>query len=167
MNGVSSRRRRQQRRAAGRTRWQFELAAGVVLLLLLRPSLAAAQSQQVPVGPRAVAMGGAYSSIADDATATYWNPAGLAFVGRQEFMASYANLFAADIKDNFLAYVLPLSRRQAVAADWYHSGYGDSELDFSEDRFDIAYALRFGSWLSAGQSSGAWRSNSPSRSVAA
>ena len=32
------------------------------------------------VGGRALGLGGAYVSIADDATATYWNPAGIAGV---------------------------------------------------------------------------------------
>ncbi|MGE5364157.1 MAG: PorV/PorQ family protein [Bacteroidota bacterium] len=33
---------------------------------------------EIPVGARAIGMGGAYVSIADDATATYWNAAGIA-----------------------------------------------------------------------------------------
>ncbi len=35
-------------------------------------------SLDLPIGPRAVGMGGAFASIADDATAMYWNPAGIA-----------------------------------------------------------------------------------------
>jgi hypothetical protein len=37
-------------------------------------------SLDLPIGPRAVGMGAAYVSIADDATAMYWNPAGLSRV---------------------------------------------------------------------------------------
>src|SRR5581483_6616329 len=36
----------------------------------------------VDVGARAVGMGGAFTSIADDATSLYWNPAGLAQIPR-------------------------------------------------------------------------------------
>lgn len=125
-------------------------AASILLVGGWALSLRAEPSQQVPVGPRAVSMGSAFSSIADDATAIFWNPAGLAFIGHQEFTATYANLFGVDIEDNFLAYVLPLSRRQAVGVDWYHSGFSDPELDFSEDRFDLSYSLRFGSLFSVG-----------------
>src|SRR5438045_2589889 len=50
----------------------------------------AAPSEQVPVGPRAVAMGGAFSSIADDATALFWNPAGLPLIGHEEVTGSHA-----------------------------------------------------------------------------
>ncbi|MGH9162460.1 MAG: hypothetical protein ACRD2X_21040, partial [Vicinamibacteraceae bacterium] len=45
-------------------------------------SAAAAAAQPIElVGARALGMGGAFVAVADDATATYWNPAGLAFGG--------------------------------------------------------------------------------------
>ncbi|MCI0514043.1 outer membrane protein transport protein [candidate division KSB1 bacterium] len=43
-------------------------------------------------GARAMAMGGAFSSVADDYTATYWNPAGLALIRRMEFLCSLPHL---------------------------------------------------------------------------
>lgn len=39
-------------------------------------------------GARAMAMGGAYAPIAEDFTATYWNPAGLAQIRKMEFYGS-------------------------------------------------------------------------------
>jgi len=44
-------------------------------------------------GGRALAMGGAYYAISDDATAAYWNPAGLAQLQRKEFTTMQATLF--------------------------------------------------------------------------
>ncbi|HUU29792.1 MAG TPA: PorV/PorQ family protein [archaeon] len=44
----------------------------------------AAEFLTIPVGPRAVAMGGAYCAAADEITAIYWNPAGLAFLEERE-----------------------------------------------------------------------------------
>ena len=44
--------------------------------LVLVPALAAAQGVEA-VGMRALGMGGAFVAVADDASATYWNPAGL------------------------------------------------------------------------------------------
>ena len=41
-----------------------------------QPSLAAGQGVEA-VGMRALGMGGAFLAVADDASATYWNPAGL------------------------------------------------------------------------------------------
>jgi hypothetical protein len=48
------------------------------LLVLLTPSLAAAQPVYESVGARALGMAGAFVGVSDDATAVYWNPAGLA-----------------------------------------------------------------------------------------
>src|SRR3954469_5863377 len=43
-----------------------------------RPADATAQGSFETIGPRAQGMGGAFIAVADDATATWWNPAGLA-----------------------------------------------------------------------------------------
>jgi hypothetical protein len=51
--------------------------AAVMLCLLVRPGLAGAQSSDT-LGTRAQGMGGAFVGVADDASAVYWNPAGLA-----------------------------------------------------------------------------------------
>ena len=52
------------------------LAVAIAILMTL-PSLASAQSFGA-AGTRAAGMGGAFVGVADDATAIYWNPAGLA-----------------------------------------------------------------------------------------
>ena len=61
---------------------------------------ASAQSGGVPgaflsygVGGRAMAMGGAYYAISDDASAAYWNPAGLSQLQRKEVTTMQASLF--------------------------------------------------------------------------
>ena len=107
-------------------------------------------SDQVPVGPRAIAMGGAYSSLALDASAMFWNPAGLSWIGHQELAGAFANLYQSDVKDNYAAFVLPISRRNAVGMDWYHSGFDDSELSFGENRFDLTWAMQIHRKFSAG-----------------
>lgn len=128
-------------------------ASGFVLVALLACPVrmaGAGPSEQVPVGPRAIAMGGAYTSLAQDASAMFWNPAGLSRIGHQEVAGTYANLFQSDVKDNFAAFVLPISRRHAVGIDWYHSGFDDPELDFGENRFDLSWSSQVHSLLSAG-----------------
>ena len=50
----------------------------VLLLLLLWPAAASAQQIVESAGSRALGMAGAFVGVADDATAVYWNPAGLA-----------------------------------------------------------------------------------------
>src|SRR5262245_56827678 len=56
------------------------LPTGVLVCLMgagLIPSPAAAQIYET-VGTRAQGMGGAFTAVSDDATATWWNPAGIA-----------------------------------------------------------------------------------------
>jgi long-subunit fatty acid transport protein len=43
------------------------------------------------VGARAMGMGGAFLGVADDFTALYWNPAGLAQIGKFEFYGGFAH----------------------------------------------------------------------------
>ncbi|MET0211945.1 MAG: conjugal transfer protein TraF [Vicinamibacterales bacterium] len=53
---------------------------GALVLALVLPASARAQSFEV-LGTRAAGMGGAFVAVADDASAVYWNPAGLALGG--------------------------------------------------------------------------------------
>src|SRR3989339_1392902 len=60
-------------------------------------------------GARALGMGGAFFAVADDATASYWNPAGLALLERKEFTSMQASLFA-ETSLSFLAYAQPTNK---------------------------------------------------------
>ena len=59
------------------------------------------------IGERAVGMGGAFSSIVDNVTAVYWNPAGLAQLTTQEISAMHMN-YLVEIKSDYLGYAHPL-----------------------------------------------------------
>lgn len=94
----------------------FAAAALAAAALVFSPVAARAGSEQggqagafmsYGVGGRALAMGGAYYAISDDATAGYWNPAGLAQLQRKEITLMQASLFA-DTKLDYLAYAHPL-----------------------------------------------------------
>lgn len=61
------------------------------------------QFMKVPVGARAVAMGKAYSSLAIDGSAPFWNPAGIMRTpGRKNFFFSHSE-YTADIGLDYLA----------------------------------------------------------------
>lgn len=111
---------------------------------------AAGPDAQVPVGARAVAMAGAYSALADDGIGLEWNPAGLVYVGHPQLYGGSAELFGSDIRDNVAGAVLPLSRRQALAFQWYRSGLDQDPVRFAENRFDLGYAFQFGRFGAAG-----------------
>lgn len=58
-------------------------------------------------GNRALALGGAFTAVADDATAPAWNPAGLARLERQEFVASHASLYGLDVTEQHASLAWP------------------------------------------------------------
>ncbi len=57
-------------------------------------------------GARSLGMGKAFVALADDSTATYWNPAGLAGLTRNEITALHAILWGGTVYD-FISYVHP------------------------------------------------------------
>lgn len=72
-----------------------KISAGILSIIVCVFLVSTAQAQTAfdafrPIsenfgpGARALALGGAYSSVADDYTATYWNPAGLAQIRKME-----------------------------------------------------------------------------------
>ena len=50
----------------------------MALLLFWHPPSPALAQAEAPVGVRAAGMGGAFTAVADDASAVFWNPGGLA-----------------------------------------------------------------------------------------
>jgi hypothetical protein len=68
----------------------------------------AASFLAIDVGPRANAMGSAYVSVANDVTAMYWNPAGIAQMDNFDVLFSNTR-WIADVSFNYAGAVLPLS----------------------------------------------------------
>ncbi|MBI4054704.1 MAG: PorV/PorQ family protein [Elusimicrobia bacterium] len=82
-----------------------------------------AQFLKVGAGGRPAGMGEAFSAVADDANAIYYNPAGLAFLERAEVTGMH-NQFFQGLDYEFAAFALPL-RDPAAAAN---SGGGAGRL---------------------------------------
>src|SRR5258708_3071626 len=66
--------------------------------------------EKIGVGARSAAMGGAFSALADDISALYWNPAGIARLKGDNVSATYTAWFGG-INHNFIGAVLPISDR--------------------------------------------------------
>ncbi len=74
----------------------------------------------IGVGARGIGMGGAFTALADDASAVYWNPAGLARLEKRELSVSHAEL-GLGTREDFLAYAHPTPRGTFAAAMTYLS----------------------------------------------
>jgi len=85
---------------------------------------AGAQFLKIGVGAKAMAMGGAFSSIADDASALYWNPAGIASLDGLNFHLTYTD-WIADLTLSYLAISVPASQRVKIGFSFTSLAYGD------------------------------------------
>jgi len=70
---------------------------------------AAAPFLEIDVGSRAIGMGGAFVAVANDATAIFWNPAGLSRLTKSEASLIHTNWLAGTYFD-FAGIVLPMGR---------------------------------------------------------
>jgi len=103
------------------------LMAAAVLATFATPAAAtkyAGEFMKIPVGARAIGMGGAFTAVADDATSPYWNPAGMVFLPYREGFLQHAEQFGSLVSHNFGGVVMPLranaDRRAAlgISATW-------------------------------------------------
>ena len=110
--------------------------AGAALLaaLLLAPQAraasgkagtAAGQFLRLPVDARAAALGQAYGALAEDASAAFWNPAGLATLETNEFALHSATLVAG--RSHVLGAYFPSRGIGVLGGAVYLVDYGDLE----------------------------------------
>lgn len=93
------------------------------LTLLLTPNLYGASKEKIGtttatflklgVGARASALGETFVAVADDATAPYWNPAGLMQLKKEEVFTMYNKHFQG-INHGFLSYARPIDKGKAA-----------------------------------------------------
>jgi len=89
----------------------------------------AAKFLSVGIGPKANAMGGAFTSIVNDASALYWNPAGAADLDKYEAMFTYTNLFKdLNINLNYFALVIPAEELGSFGISVTALDYGDMDV---------------------------------------
>ena len=67
-------------------------------------------------GAKALGMGGAFVSIADDASAVYWNPAGLHQLDRRQALVMHSQRFGGMVDYSTFSFAMPLSREEGAEA---------------------------------------------------
>jgi hypothetical protein len=124
------------------TRRQHTLhwAVGFVLLTLLAGLAPGARAdfRHAHMGSRPQALGSAYVSLADDANAAYWNPAGLVRDHRVSLMLTNSWLYGiSDITNTYVAMDLPKLAGLHFGASWVRLGIKDL---YYEDTINLAVA---------------------------
>lgn len=125
----------------------FAISEAAVLFLLISP------------GARASGMGEAFAAVADDATAVFWNPAGLAFQQGREITIMHANWLPQLTDDMFFDFA---AYRQSVEGlgtfgvnvtylnlgKQYITGEDSPEILGEFTSYDFAIALTYGTLVS-------------------
>jgi len=161
--------------AVGGPRRNFVRSALVFAVLLLLPLSAegaqifekvgtlGGQSLKIGVGARAAAMGEAYVALSDDATAVYWNPAGIARMSGQSISLNHT-AWPANILFDQAAYVFNIKwipgmlgvnvraltmSRDIVRTTYLPEGNGET-FDAGEWAYGLSYARALTDKFSAG-----------------
>ncbi len=100
----------------------------ILLLLSSAPAWAgdyAADFLRIGVGARAMAMGGAYTGVANDASATYWNPAGWAGNYRMAVQLEHVPIFSGLAQYNSISAHLAFDYSTSISVNWIRLGVDD------------------------------------------
>lgn len=108
---------------------------------------------KIGVGERAIGMGGAFCSIADNVTAVYWNPAGLAQLKMRELSAMHLQ-YLVGVKSEYLGYAQPIGKGTlAGQISFLHSKSGrrDDKGNTIGEFWDYEgiLTLGYGRWLNS------------------
>ncbi|MFA4844796.1 MAG: PorV/PorQ family protein [Candidatus Margulisiibacteriota bacterium] len=129
------------------------------------PALAAGQAGldiavlNAGVGARPLGMGSAFTAIADNADAPYWNPAGLGLLNKSEITTMQTRL-SSDTDHYYVSYIQPVLGG-TLGISWVQVGLGNinqtsAEVDFHNEvqnisifsYFSNAYLIAYGKELS-------------------
>ncbi|MCH7494651.1 MAG: PorV/PorQ family protein [Candidatus Marinimicrobia bacterium] len=113
----------------------------------------AAPFLRMGLGARAISMGGAFTAVADDGFAAYYNPAGLPYLTKRHFTTTYSFL-SLDRQFHYISYSQSLKPTAGLSLFWLAAGTdnidgrdlsGNHTFDYSDasNAFGISFANRF------------------------
>lgn len=116
--------------------------------------------QQLGLGARALGMGGAFVGVADDATAGFFNPAGLVQIRRRTFGASLRKM-TLDRRLSYIIYNQPIREEATISLSWTNAGVSDvvgrdekgeitEEIKNYENAIELFFARKILNELSVG-----------------
>lgn len=122
----------------------------------------AAEFLKFGVGPRASGMGGAFVAVSDDASALYWNPAGIAGMEKNEILTSHSK-WIGDLDFNYVGAVFNFDKighvgfsltmlsvpEMLVRTEEFQDGTGET-FDAADYSVGISYAGKVGERFSIG-----------------
>ena len=100
---------------------------------------------KIGLGARAMGMGGAFVAVANDPSAIYWNPAGLASIVRREAMVSNVQ-WPADISYTHLTYVAPVKKLGGSVGAQFGVLTTDIEETTEERPFGTGITFAYSDW---------------------
>jgi hypothetical protein len=118
------------------------LTVGIACLLVpqltwaqAKVGTAGAQFLELGVSARAIGMGDAFLAISDDASAVYYNPAGLTQIAEREVMFTHVS-YLADINYDFAGLAYPTTKFGGVwGVGFYMLNAGDMDVTVSERNY--------------------------------
>lgn len=122
----------------------------------------AAEFLQIGVGGRATGMGGAFVAVSDDASALYWNPAGIASIEKNEIISAHSE-WLVGLDFNYIGAVFNFEKigtvgfaltmlsvpEMKVRTEEFQDGTGE-RFDAADLAFGITYASDIGDRFSVG-----------------
>ena len=116
--------------------------------------------RQLGLGARPMGMGGAFVSIADDASGCFWNPAGLVQLEERKAGACYRMMFL-DRRMAYVSYVQPAKDEAGIGLAWVNCGVGNvmgrdnkgeptEKISNSINSFSLSFSRKFLPWLALG-----------------
>lgn len=116
------------------------------------PGTSAANFLKIPVGARETSLGGAFTAVADNADAVFYNPAGLGLLAAPEFSYAFNN-YLPGVSQQWLAAAYPAARGSLGLGVNYLSVKAFDSYDNADNRtgsvsaYDLSLHLGYGGGL--------------------